>query len=127
MNLFINATGEKPMYEQVKDGIKDAILKGELKTHELMPSVRQLAADLNVSMITTKRAYSDLEREGFLYTVAGKGTFVKIEDLGLIQKKHIDDALIIFRKNVIELKNLNVPINQLENELKTIYGGKDDE
>ncbi len=123
MNLFINAAGDKPMYEQVKDGIKEAIMNGELKAHDLMPSVRQLAADLNVSMITTKRAYADLEREGLIYTVAGKGTFVKLEDIGMIQEKHAAEALEQFRIQAEALKKLDVPIEKLENELKSIYGG----
>lgn len=123
MNLYINAAGDKPMYEQVKDGIKEAILNGELKAHDLMPSVRQLSADLNVSMITTKRAYADLEREGLIYTVAGKGTFVKLEDIGMIQEKHAAEALEQFRAQAETLKKLEVPIERLENELKNIYGG----
>lgn len=127
MNLFINAAGDKPMYEQVKDGIKEAIVNGELKAHDLMPSVRQLAADLNVSMITTKRAYADLEREGLIYTVAGKGTFVKLEDIGMIQEKHAAEALEQFRAQAEVLKKLDVPIERLENELKTIYGGNNNE
>lgn len=127
MNLFINAAGDKPMYEQVKDGIKEAIVNGELKAHDLMPSVRQLAADLNVSMITTKRAYADLEREGLIYTVAGKGTFVKLEDIGMIQEKHAAEALEQFRAQAEALKKLEVPIERLENELKTIYGGNNNE
>ncbi|MDE6596668.1 MAG: GntR family transcriptional regulator [Oscillospiraceae bacterium] len=127
MNLFINAAGDKPMYEQVKDGIKEAIMNGELKTHDIMPSVRQLAADLNVSMITTKRAYADLEREGLIYTVAGKGTFVKLEDIGMIQEKHAAEALEQFRIQAEALKKLDVPIEKLENELKSIYGGNNNE
>ncbi|MGN0674647.1 MAG: GntR family transcriptional regulator [Oscillospiraceae bacterium] len=122
MNLFINAAGDKPMYEQVKDGIKEAIMNGELKAHELMPSVRQLAADLNVSMITTKRAYADLEREGLIYTVAGKGTFVKLEDVSMIQEKHINEALELFRKQAEELKKLGVPVERLDDELESVYG-----
>lgn len=127
MNLFINAAGDKPMYEQVKDGIKEAIMNGELKAHDIMPSVRQLAADLNVSMITTKRAYADLEREGLIYTVAGKGTFVKLEDIGMIQEKHAAEALEQFRIQAEALKKLDVPIEKLENELKSIYGGNNNE
>lgn len=127
MNLFINAAGDKPMYEQVKDGIKEAIVNGELKAHDLMPSVRQLAADLNVSMITTKRAYADLEREGLIYTVAGKGTFVKLEDIGMIQEKHAAEALEQFRAQAEALKKLDVPIERLENELRSIYGGNNNE
>ncbi len=121
MNLFINAAGDKPMYEQVKDGIKEAILSGELKAHQLMPSVRQLAADLNVSMITTKRAYSDLERDGLIYTVAGKGTFVKTEDIGMLQEKHIGEVMEQFIKQAEELKRLGVPIERPEEELKKIW------
>lgn len=127
MNLFINAAGDKPMYEQVKDGIKEAIMNGELKAHDIMPSVRQLAADLNVSMITTKRAYADLEREGLIYTVAGKGTFVKLEDIGMIQEKHAAEALEQFRIQAEALKKLDVPIEKLENELRSIYGGNNNE
>lgn len=127
MNLFINAAGDKPMYEQVKDGIKEAILSGELKAHQLMPSVRQLAADLNVSMITTKRAYSDLERDGLIYTVAGKGTFVKTEDLSMLQEKHVGEILDRFAEQAAELKKLGVPIERLNSELKKIYGGNNNE
>ena len=127
MNLFINAAGDKPMYEQVKDGIKEAIMNGELKAHDIMPSVRQLAADLNVSMITTKRAYADLEREGLIYTVAGKGTFVKLEDISMIQEKHAAEALEQFRIQAEALKKLDVPIEKLENELKSICGGNNNE
>lgn len=127
MNLFINAAGDKPMYEQVKDGIKEAIMNGELKAHDIMPSVRQLAADLNVSMITTKRAYADLEREGLIYTVAGKGTFVKLEDIGMIQEKHAAEALEQFRIQAEALRKLDVPIEKLENELRSIYGGNNNE
>lgn len=123
MNLYINAAGDKPMYEQVKDGIRQAIMSGELKAHDLMPSVRQLSADLNVSMITTKRAYADLEQEGLIYTVTGKGTFVKLEDLSMIHEKQIDEALEIFRKQAEELKKLNVPMERLDDEIKNIYGG----
>jgi len=127
VNLFINAAGDKPMYEQVKDGIKQAILSGELKAHQLMPSVRQLSADLNVSMITTKRAYSDLEREGLIYTVAGKGTFVKTEDTKMLQEKHITEILNRLAEQVAELKKLNVPIERVTKELERIYGGSENE
>ena len=127
MNLFINAAGNKPMYEQVKDGIKEAILNGELKAHQLMPSVRQLAADLNVSMITTKRAYSDLENEGLIYTVAGKGTFVKADNIEAVQEKQVNDALEDFRKKTENLKKLSVPQKKLIEEIEKIYGGNENE
>lgn len=127
MNLYINIAGDKPMYEQVKDGVKAAIMSGELKAHDLMPSVRQLAADLNVSMITTKRAYADLEREGFIYTVAGKGTFVKSVDIGTIQEKRAAEVLAEFRDRAEILKELSVPLERLKDELKKVYGGNNNE
>lgn len=127
MNLFIDAAGNKPMYEQVKDGIKEAILNGELKADQLMPSVRQLAADLNVSMITTKRAYSDLENEGLIYTVAGKGTFVKADNIEAVQEKQLNDALEDFRKKTENLKKLSVPQEKLIEEIEKIYGGNENE
>ena len=127
MNLFIDAAGNKPMYEQVKDGIKEAILNGELKANQLMPSVRQLAADLNVSMITTKRAYSDLENEGLIYTVAGKGTFVKADNIAAVQEKQLNDALEDFRKKTENLKKLSVPKEKLIEEIEKIYGGNENE
>lgn len=127
MNLYIDAAGGKPMYEQVKDGIKEAIMNGELKAHDLMPSVRQLAADLSVSMITTKRAYTDLERDGFIYTVAGKGTFVKSVDISTIQEKRAAEVLEEFRDSAELLKELNVPIERLKDELKKVYGGNNNE
>ncbi len=127
MNLFINAAGNKPMYEQVKDGIKEAILNSELKADQLMPSVRQLAADLNVSMITTKRAYSDLENEGLIYTVAGKGTFVKADNIEAVQEKQVNDALEDFREKAENLKRLSVPQEKLIGEIEKIYGGNENE
>lgn len=69
------------MYEQIKEAIKENIYKGYLQNNEGLPSIRQLAKELDVSMITTKRAYMDLEHEGFIYTVSGRGTFVKVHDL----------------------------------------------
>lgn len=76
MDIILSNTSKTPIYEQIKDQIKQAILNGELKAGEAMPSIRGLAKDLRVSVITTKRAYEDLEKEGFINTVVGKGSFV---------------------------------------------------
>ena len=85
MNIIISHTSAKPMYEQLEEGIKKAIYDGEFQNGEMLPSVRQLAKDLNVSAITTKRAYIDLEHEGFVYTISGKGTFVRLDKLTQLQ------------------------------------------
>lgn len=76
MEIIIANNSKIPLFEQIKEQIKDAIYAGTLKDGDALPSLRQLAKDLHVSVITTKRAYEDLEREGFLVTTVGKGTFV---------------------------------------------------
>ncbi len=93
MNIIISHTSEKPMYEQIEEGIRKAILEGEFRSGDMLPSVRQLAKDLNVSAITTKRAYIDLEHEGFVYTVSGKGTFVRLDKLSELQDSRTKELL----------------------------------
>lgn len=76
MELIISNTSDKPIYEQIVVQIKQHILSGALKEGDMLPSIRALAKDLRISVITTKRAYEELEREGFIYTAAGRGCFV---------------------------------------------------
>lgn len=81
MDIIIRNTGDVPIYEQIVTQIKTQILRGELKEGDLLPSMRLLARDLRISVITTKRAYEELERDGFITTVAGKGSFVAAQNL----------------------------------------------
>jgi len=76
MRIILSNRSGIPIYEQIKEQIKTAIFSGELQEDDLLPSIRQLARDLKISVITTTRAYSDLEQEGFIATVQGKGCFV---------------------------------------------------
>ena len=76
MEIYISNAGQSPIYAQITSQIKEKILSGELKTGEALPSIRLLAKELRISVITTKRAYDDLEQEGFIMTVHGKGSFV---------------------------------------------------
>ncbi|KAJ52684.1 GntR family transcriptional regulator [Clostridium tetanomorphum] len=76
MNIVLSNTSEKPLYQQIKDQIKSSILKGELKNGELLPSIRNFSTDLRVSVLTIRRVYDELEKEGFVKSQAGKGTFV---------------------------------------------------
>ena len=76
MELVISNASNLPIYEQIVEGIKRHISSGVLREGDMLPSIRALAKDLRISVITTKRAYEELEREGFIYTVAGKGCFV---------------------------------------------------
>ena len=76
MDIIISNSVDTPLYEQVKEQIKNKIVANELKAGELLPSIRSLAKDLRISVITTKNAYDELEKEGYVETIAGKGTYV---------------------------------------------------
>ncbi len=89
MEIVISNSSSVPIYEQIEEQIKDAILTGELTPGELLPSIRTLASDLRVSVITTKRAYSDLEDLGFVNTVQGKGTFISNGNQELLREERI--------------------------------------
>ncbi len=80
MNILINNKNGTPIYNQIYTQIKSQIISGKLSEDEILPSIRSLARELRVSVITTKRAYDELEREGFIYTVAGKGCFVAVKN-----------------------------------------------
>jgi GntR family transcriptional regulator len=86
MELVIRNTGDVPIYEQIVRQIKALVLQGELRPGDALPSMRLLAKDLRISVITTKRAYEELERDGFLTTVPGKGCFVAPQDPGLARE-----------------------------------------
>ncbi len=88
MNIIIRNSNNQPIYAQIYTQIKDHILNGSLQEGDMLPSIRNLAKDLRISVITTKRAYDELEREGFIHTVAGKGCFVASTNLELIREEN---------------------------------------
>ena len=89
MNLFIDNKSGAPIYEQLYTQIKNQILSGELQPEEAMPSIRGLARDLRISVITTKRAYDELEQEGFLYAMPAKGFFVAAKNTELLREENL--------------------------------------
>ncbi len=89
MRIIISNTSGKPIYEQIKDQIKEAILSDELSEGEPLPSIRQLAKDLKISVITTTRAYTDLEQEGFIAIQQGKGCFVLPKNSEIVREQLI--------------------------------------
>lgn len=89
MNIFIDNKSGKPIYEQIYSQIKAQIISGALEEDDGLPSIRNLAKDLRISVITTKRAYEELEREGFIYTVAGKGCFVAPKNVEFMRKENL--------------------------------------
>lgn len=91
MEIIIRNTVNQPIYDQICSQLKTQIISGQLSPGEALPSIRALAKDLKISVITTKRAYDELEAEGFLYTVAGKGCFVAEKNLDLIREKQLKE------------------------------------
>ena len=108
MRISLDNTSSVPMYEQIKNSIKENIYNGEVKDKDLLPSIRQLARELDVSMITVKRAYMDLEYEGLINTVSGRGTFVKMTDRSLIMEHRKNELLLGLRDEILKLKHAGV-------------------
>ena len=89
MDVLISNSCGRPIYQQIYDQIKAAILSGELREGDMLPSIRALAKDLRISVITTKRAYEELEQGGYIYTAAGKGCFVSQKSSGMVYEEHL--------------------------------------
>ena len=89
MDILISNSCGRPIYQQIYDQVKNAILSGELREGDMLPSIRALAKDLRISVITTKRAYEELEQSGYIYTAAGKGCFVSQKSSGMVYEEHL--------------------------------------
>ncbi len=89
MYIFIDNKSGAPIYDQIYTQIKAQIINGTLQEDDALPSIRNLAKDLRISVITTKRAYDELEREGFIYTIAGKGCFVAPKNVELLREENL--------------------------------------
>ena len=121
LNIIISNISDKPLYEQIKEQIKSAILKGDLEHGELLPSIRNFSTDLNVSILTIRRVYDELEKEGFVSSKAGKGTFVLAGNKDLIEdtkRQLVEEKLI----DLITLsKTLDISIEELHHMLDIVY------
>lgn len=91
MDINISNASDQPIYEQIYNQIKTQIIQGKLSEEDALPSIRSLAKDLRISVITTKRAYDELEKGGFIYTVAGKGCFVAKRNVELIREMYLKE------------------------------------
>ena len=113
MEIIISNSDQKPIYEQISSQIKNMIISGELSEGEPLPSMRQLAKDLRISVITTKRAYSDLERDGFVETVAGQGCFVAGKNLDFIKEEKQKKVEEYLQKAVDIAKSSNISLPEI--------------
>lgn len=120
LDIIISTSGNKPIYEQITDQIKAAIVQGELSEGEQLPSIRALANSLRVSVITTKRAYVDLEALGLIETVPGKGSFVAGGNAELIREEQIREVESLMTKAVEKGRLLGLADSELSEMLALI-------
>ena len=121
MNILIDNKSGAPIYDQIYSQIKSQIINGSLKEDEMLPSIRGLAKDLRISFLTTKRAYEELEKDGFIYTLPGKGCYVAPKNVELLREEnlkkieeHIDEVVRLAtscnlsKKDIIEMINFSL-------------------
>lgn len=117
MNIIISNNSSVPIYEQIKNAIKDAIISNELKEEEMLPSVRNLANDLKISFLTVKKAYDELEQEEFIKTVQGKGSYVTPKNLEIIKEEKLKEIQDYIEK----IYNISKIANISEDEIKELF------
>ncbi|MGJ7045655.1 GntR family transcriptional regulator [Thermoanaerobacterium thermosulfurigenes] len=120
MRVIIRNIPGKPIYEQIKEQIKEAILSDELKEGDMLPSIRQLASELKVSVVTTTRAYSDLEQEGFIVNIQGKGCFVTSKNNEIVREQLLRKIEDNFAAAINAAKIANLSHNELIQILKSM-------
>ena len=120
MKIIISNDSGIPIYEQIKNQIKAQIVGGDLKADEALPGMRTLASDLKVSVITTKRAYNDLEQEGYIYSMTGKGSFVKKLNEEVVRENALAEIEKYFTDAMTVAKAAGIEIDELQEILKTL-------
>ena len=120
MEIIISNSSDKPIYEQISSQIKSAILSGERATGQALPSIRSLANDLHVSVITTKRAYSDLEALGFIETRQGKGSFVAGGNIELLREEQLRQIESLLQGALNNAESAGVSLDELHDILNTL-------
>ncbi len=113
VNIFIDNRSGTPIYDQIYKQIKSLIISGELKENDPLPSIRNLAKDLRISVVTTKRAYDELEREGFIYTLPAKGCFVAPKNTELLREENLKKI----EEHIAQIKQLAASCNLTVNDI----------
>lgn len=123
LDIIISNSSGRPIYEQITGQIKNSIITGALNAGDALPSMRLLAKELRISVITTKRAYEDLEREGFIETVAGKGSFVAQKNMEFIREEQLRKAETLLQNAVDVAKVGGITLEELSEMLQLLYNG----
>lgn len=121
MQILISNSSKEPIYEQITNQVKALILAGELQEGTALPSIRQLAKDLQISVITTKRAYEELEKAGFIYSIVGKGSFVAEQNLEVIREKKLKVIEEQLSAVITNSREIGLSLEELQQLLKLLY------
>ena len=121
MQIIISNSSKEPIYEQITNQIKSLILAGELQEGTAIPSMRNLAKDLQISVITTKRAYEELEKAGFIYSIVGKGSFVAEQNLEVIREKKLKVIEEQLSAVIAISREIGLSLDELKELLKILY------
>ena len=127
MVIILSNSSDEPIYQQIVTQIKAQIMSGELAAAEALPSMRMLAQQLRISVITTKRAYEELEKEGFIETIAGKGCYVKAQNTEFLREETIRQTEEILAKACERARMCGLSLEEMKEILELVYGGDQDE
>lgn len=121
MQIIISNSSSEPIYEQIVRQIKDMIVQGKLAENEPLPSIRSLARELKISVITTKRAYQELENAGYIVTVPGKGSFVARQNREMLREKYLRLVEEKITEAIEAGKVINLGLSELQEILRVLY------
>ena len=127
MVIILSNSSDEPIYQQIVTQIKAQIMSGELAAGEALPSMRMLAQQLRISVITTKRAYEELEKEGFIDTIAGKGCYVKAQNTEFLREETIRQTEEILAKACERARMCGLSLEEMKEILELVYVGDQDE
>lgn len=122
MEIIISSNRNKPIYEQISMQIKAMVMNGELKAGDAIPPMRAMAKSLRVSVITVQHAYEDLQREGFIETIVGRGSFIASLDIEKIRKENMKKIEEMLQEAAETGKNNGIPIKEMQDLLGKFYG-----
>ena len=124
MDIILSNTSEEPIYQQIISQIKAQIISGKLAAGDALPSMRLLATQLRISVITTKRAYEELERDGYIETSASKGCYVKLQNSDFLREEVIQQTEELLAKACQKGKMCELSLDEMKEMLELVYGGE---
>lgn len=127
MDIIISNNSDSPIYEQIKEQIRTMIVKGDLKEGDALPSMRLLAKELRISIITTKRAYEELEREGYIESYTGKGSFVKAINQERVRESAVFEIEELLEAVLNKAQVAGISLMELEERMRILYAEKEQE